>query len=419
MNRKTKPSRNRTTVYRVFIAIAMIVSLIACNGSDAPLPPFSQTPPSELRLSLSEFAQGLANPTGLYNAGVGDPRLFVIEQAGRIKVLQPDGTVLPTAFLDITDRVTSRGETGLLGLAFHPAYATNGLFYVNYTNTTNGTLRTRISLFSVTSDPNIADPNSEEILLTVDQPFANHNAGDIHFGPDGYLYIPLGDGGGGGDLGDNAQTLTTLLGKIARIDVDSGPGGAPPDCVGQGAGNYTIPPDNPLVNGQGGTCDETWAIGLRNPFRSSFDRLTGDFYIGDVGQDLWEEIDVQPGNSSGGENYGWRCYEGNHAFNTLDCGPAADYTFPIFEYSHDEGCSVSGGYVYRGTKYPAMQGHYLLTDYCSGKFRDLIRNDSGEWIATLHTLPATSGFASFGEDSDGEVYVVNNVTGIVYRVQAE
>jgi glucose/arabinose dehydrogenase len=418
MSRKTKSPRDRAILYRLFIAIVTIVSLIACNGNDASLPPFSGTPPSNL--SLAQFAQGLTNPTGLYNAGSGDPRLFVIEQAGRIKILQPDGTVLSTPFLDITDRVdSSDNEEGLLGLAFHPNYAINGLFYLNYTNTTSNIRRTRISRFSVTSDPNTADPNSEEVLLTVDQPFSNHNAGDIHFGPDGYLYIPLGDGGGGGDPGDNAQTRTTLLGKISRIDVDSDPGGAPPDCVGQGAGNYTIPPDNPLIDGQGGTCDEIWALGFRNPFRSSFDRLTGDLYIADVGQDLWEEIDVQPKNSSGGENYGWRCYEGNHEFNTLACGPATDYTFPIFEYSHDEGCSVSGGYVYRGTKYPAMQGHYLLTDYCSGKFRDLIRNDVGDWIATLHTLPATSGFASFGEDSEGELYVVNNVTGVIYRVQGE
>jgi glucose/arabinose dehydrogenase len=206
-----------------------------------------------------------------------------------------------------------------------------------------------------------------------------------------------------------------LLGKITRIDVDKG-SGTLSDCVGEGNGDYTIPPTNPFV-GSGGACDEIWAIGLRNPWRSSFDRLTGDLFVGDVGQGAWEEIDVQPKDSLGGGNYGWRCYEGNHPFNTDGCGPSGDYIFPVFEYSHDDGCSVTGGYVYRGTRFPAMQGHYLLTDYCSGKFWDLVPDGAGAWKAALHTLSATSGFVSFGEDSEGELYVVNNSSGIIYRVQ--
>jgi glucose/arabinose dehydrogenase len=379
---------------------------------------YVNTPPAPLILSLSLFASGLNEPVGVYHAGSGDGRLFVVERSGVIRIVQPDGTVVPTPFLNITSRVdSSSGEEGLLGLAFHPNYPTGGYFYVNYTNSTGGVLRTRISRFTVTGNPNIADPNSEVILLTVTQPFSNHNAGDIHFGPDGYLYIPLGDGGSGGDPNNNAQNTSTLLGKVTRIDVNSGPG-SPPDCKGLGSGNYSVPSTNPLVNGPGSACDEIWAIGLRNPWRSSFDRLTGDLYLADVGQNAWEEIDVQPANSPRGKNYGWRCYEGNHAYDTSGCGPVSNYTFPIFEYSHGDGsCSVTGGYVYRGTQYPAMYGHYILTDYCTGNFWDLVTNGPNGWQATEHTNLTAFGFVSFGEDSNGELYVVNINSGSLSRVQ--
>ncbi len=253
--------------------------------------------------------------------------------------------------------------------------------------------------FSVTADLNVADPASEDILLTVGQPFSNHNAGAINFGPDGYLYVPLGDGGSGSDPFDLGQSPTTILGKITRIDVDSGPGSAP-DCSGVGSGNYTVPASNPLVDGAGGTCDEIWALGLRNPWRSSFDRLTGDLWIGDVGQLTWEEVDRQPAASAGGENYGWRCYEGNHPFNLAGCGPIGSYDFPVFEYAHSgNGCSVTGGYVYRGSQFPTLAGRYLLADYCTGNFWDLAPSRRGGYTATRHTELAAFGYVAFGEVS--------------------
>jgi glucose/arabinose dehydrogenase len=366
---------------------------------------------------------GFVRPIGIYHASPADGRLFIIEQAGRIRIVQPNGTLLPAAFLDLTDRVdSSDNEEGLLGLVFHPDYPATGVVYVNYTHTDGaGVRRTRISRFSVTADPNVADPASEVILLTVTQPFNNHNAGDLHFGPDGLLYLPLGDGGSGGDPNNNAQTATTLLGKIVRIDVDAGPG-SPPDCVGDGAGGYTIPatnPPNPMIDGPGGACDEIWATGLRNPWRSSFDRLTGDLYLADVGQNSWEEINRQPANGPGGSNYGWRCYEGTHDYNAAGCGPIGNYTAPIFEYSHAGGhCSVTGGYVYRGAAHPAMAGRYIFTDYCTGNFWDLAPDGGGGWAATQHTNLAAFGFSSFGEDAAGELYVVNLDNGTLYRLQA-
>jgi uncharacterized repeat protein (TIGR01451 family) len=403
------------------LAVSAIVLGLALGGAGTVIQAstghsVAVAPSYALNLGLSTFATGLSQPVGIAHAGPGDDRLYVVEQAGTIKIVSAEGTVLPVPFLDITDRVdSSSNEEGLLGLAFHPEYVTNGYFYVNYTHTTGEIRRTRISRFSVTGDPNIADPESEDILLTVEQPYPNHNAGDILFGPDGYLYVPLGDGGSAGDPDDNAQNLALLLGKISRIDVDAA-GGSPPDCPGTGSGHYTVPDGNPLADGPGGTCDEIWAIGLRNPWRSSFDRLTGDLLIGDVGQNTWEEIDFQPASSTGGENYGWRCYEGNHPYNTAGCGPIDDYTFPVFEYSHADGCSVTGGYVYRGSRYPAMYGRYLLADYCSGNFWDLAFVDGG-WQATQHTNLATFGYVAFGEDTQGELYVVNRATGTVYALE--
>lgn len=376
--------------------------------------------PQNIMLSLELFASGLNSPVSITNAGTGDGRLFVNEKAGVIKIVRPDGTVVPKPFLDISDRVTSQGEEGFLGLAFHPQYAEKGYFFVNYTSMINNVRRTRISRFKVSDDANVADPNSEDILLTITQPFSNHNAGDIHFGPDGYLYIPLGDGGGGGDQNNNAQNMKTLLGKVVRIDVDSLDGNRDADCRGGGSGNYRIPtttPKNPFIDGPGGTCDEIWALGLRNPWRSSFDRLTGDFYIGDVGQHDWEEIDYQKADSSGGENYGWRCYEGNSDFNTSGCAAKESYTFPISEYgTHVDGCSVIGGYVYRGSKFPAMKGRYFFTDFCSGNFWDLVRAGDS-WLATKHTNLTASGFASFGEDSSGEIYLANMFSGNIYLLK--
>lgn len=413
---QNKSARDVIGFFCLLILTAVLISacsaIVQANQNPASAPASTG---GGLTLSLEQFATGLSGPVGLANAG--DSRLFVIERAGVIKIIEPNGTVLATPFMNINDgRVDSSGqEEGLLGIAFHPDYATNGYFYLNYINTTSAIRRTRISRFSVTGNPNVADPNSEVILLTVTQPASNHNAGKINFGPDGYLYIPLGDGGGGGDTANNAQQLDRILGKITRIDVDSGPG-VPADCEGNGTGGYTIPNSNPFIDGAGNNCDEIWAVGLRNPWQSTFDRDTDDLYIGDVGQNAWEEVSYQPAASTGGENYGWRCYEGNHAYNLSDCGPMGNYTFPIFEYANSPCYSVSGGYVYRGSIYSEMVGHYILADACTGRFWDL-DTDNG-WASTLHTNMTGGGYVSFGEDINGEIYVVN-IGGTIYHLEED
>jgi glucose/arabinose dehydrogenase len=401
---------------RVWHLSLLLVLLAGANGTRAlqvrsnAAPPDAvvASAPQALELELVQFASGLSQPLSVAHAG--DTRLFVVEKAGRIRIVQPDGTVEPTPYLDIAGRVDdSGGEMGLLGLAFHPNYAGNGFFYVNYTS--GAPRRTRISRFSVSASPNVADSASEDVLLTVDQPATNHNAGDIHFGPDGFLYIPLGDGGDR----STAQDMGLLLGKILRIDVDLGSGGTP-DCYGQGSGHYTVPAGNPFIDGAGASCDEIWAIGFRNPWRSSFDRVTGDFYLGDVGQSQWEEIDLQPAGSQGGQNYGWPCYEGDHAYDLTGCAPASSYAFPVFEYSHSDGCSVTGGYVYRGSAYPPTVGRYLFADYCSGYLWDLARTETG-WQATKHTDEGSFGIVAFGEDVAGELYVANINQGVIYQLQ--
>ena len=360
---------------------------------------------------------GLERPTDIANAG--DGRLFIVEKAGRIRVF--DGTtVLPAPFLDITELVSSGDsdgqESGLLGLVFHPDYPANGYFYVNYTHQTAGAgLVTRVSRYQVSAgDPNIADP-AGTVILEFAQDQANHNGGDLNFGPnDGYLYIAVGDGGRQGDPLNRAQTNTQLLGKILRIDVDAS-GGA--DCDQSGSSNYDSPTSNPMIDGPGGNCDEIWANGLRNPWRFSFDRDNGDMWIADVGFQNWEEVDYQPAGSNGGENWGWRCYEGNNAFDTSLCGPMSGYEFPVLAYSHGGDpfrCSITGGFVYRGTAVPELEGHYLFTDYCSGEFWSLKGND----ITTLTDfgLPDVPGASfsnptTFGEGANGELYVAENGIG--------
>jgi glucose/arabinose dehydrogenase len=355
-------------------------------------------PPADLELQL--VASGFLSPVAVRNAGDGTGRLFVVEKSGRIFIVD-DGVVQPVPFLDITDRVDSTGgEQGLLGLAFHPQYASNGVFYVDYTHDPGpGLDQTRISRFEVSAgDPDQADPASETIMLSIDQDFANHNGGDIHFGPDGYLYIGMGDGGGGGDPNDRAQDLGVLLGKMLRIDVDAG-----------GPGDYGIPPGNPFV-GDANAADEIWAYGLRNPWRFSFDRFTGDVFIADVGQNTWEEIDFQPTASAGGENYGWSCMEGdaNPGYNPCDGNPL---TGPILTYPHGAECSVTGGFRYRGT-IAGFQGNYVFGDYCSGRiwFASPL---GGLWTAQ-EWADTTYNISSFGEDERGDLYVVD-LNGSVYR----
>jgi glucose/arabinose dehydrogenase len=376
---------------------------------------FTITPSTPI-LSFANFASGLVEPVAIVNSGVpGDERLFVAQQTGQIRIVQSNGSVLATPFLSLS--VNSSGwEQGLLGLAFHPDYATNGYFYVNYTIA--GQDHSRISRFTVSADPNIANPASELVLMTVTQPQANHNGGDLAFGPDGYLYIPFGDGGGAGDPSNNSQTMTTMLGKMLRIDVDP-TAGLPPDCGG--GSNYSIPADNPHVNGAGGTCDEIWASGLRNPWRVSFDSQSGNLFIADVGQGLWEEINVQLAHSTGGENYGWRCYEGNAPYNSSGCGPSSNYTFPVFVYDHGStgGQSVTGGRVYRGTDYPALVGHYILADYLTGRVWTLHPNGVGGWSSINHGQSLNGlGPSAFGENINGELYVTHHTAGTILRVQA-
>ncbi|MBT8196693.1 MAG: T9SS type A sorting domain-containing protein [Bacteroidia bacterium] len=311
-------------------------------------------------------------------------------------------TTLATPFIDIDSRVRSVGnEQGLLGLAFHPNYATNGYFYVNYTDN-NGD--TRISRFSVNSgNANLGDPNSELNLLTIAQPATNHNAGDLAFGPDGYLYFGLGDGGSGGDPWNNSQNTQELLGKIIRIDVDSG-------------ATYSIPPTNPFIN-DSTILDEIYAIGIRNPWRIAFDQLTGDLWIADVGQNAWEEVDVIPWGSNGGQNFGWRCYEGDHSYNTTGCNAQSTYDSPVYEYGHATGNSLTGGFVYRGTDFRDMQGHYLLADYGSGFVSTVYVDGAGVYQNTTQSVGLGS-VSTFGEDENAEMYVAR-LNGSIYRVKDE
>lgn len=347
---------------------------------------------------LETFAQGLNAPASINHAG--DSRLFVVEQTGTIQIVDEQGEINSEPFLNIEDRISYGGERGLLGLAFHPDYETNGYFYVNYTGPDGDT---HVSEFSVSeSDPDLANPDSERILLTIDQPYSNHNGGEIRFGPEGYLYIGTGDGGSAGDPENRAQDMTSLLGKMLRIDVDGVP--------------YLIPPDNPFVDDPDAR-DEIWSSGMRNPWRFSFDKETGDLWIADVGQNEYEEVNYEPAESNGGLNYGWRCYEGNHEYNTDGCQDQGAYTFPVHEYSHTQtgGCSVTGGFVYRGEAYPNMQGHYLFADYCNDKIWTLY-DDNGNWETTFQSQFSGNNFATFGEDSAGELYVAGLSTGTIYKI---
>lgn len=356
---------------------------------------------AQTTISLQPFANGFNKAVDIKPQ---DSRLFVVEKDGRIKIVTGPNTVLSTPFLDIDSRVnSSANERGLLGLAFHPDYANNGYFYLNYNDSQGDT---RISRFSVSAnDPNIADPNSELILMDIDQPYSNHNAGDLAFGPDGYLYIPLGDGGSGGDPQNISQNTNRLLGKMLRVDVDNGT-------------PYSIPSDNPFV-GNSSYKPEIWAVGLRNPWRISFDRLTGDLWIADVGQDDWEEIDVQPANSTGGENYGWRCYEGLDPFNTSGCGPASQYTDPIHQYANQFsiGCSVTGGYVYRGQDYPNLYGKYVYCDFCTGNFWYLEPDGQGGYSNFSLGNFGSQNFSAFGESTSGELFVAGIGDGTIYQIQ--
>jgi glucose/arabinose dehydrogenase len=379
--------RNRGLPSMVTLSLFLASSASACGSqfeSETPRPPTGTVP-----VKLLEVAAGLAFPLYL-TAPPDDPRLFVVGKGGPIRIIK-GGTLLPQPFLDLTGKVSTGGEQGLLGLAFDPAYATTGRFIVHYTDVAGDT---RVSAFHVSTDPDRADPTSEAVILTASQPFANHNGGQIVFGPDGFLYLGLGDGGSAGDPHGTGQRLDDLLGSILRI--------APTD-----AGGYTIPPDNPFV-GVSGARAEVWSYGLRNPWRFSFDRLTGDLYIGDVGQSRLEEIDVAPAAEGGGRgvNYGWNLMEGTGCYAAASCDTTG-LALPVVEYDHGEGCSVTGGYVYRGAAIPALRGQYFFADYCSGFVRSL-RMSGGALTeqADWPTLGPGSAVPSFGEDSAGELYLL-------------
>lgn len=377
------------------IMAALLFGLGAAAGIDRPA---AGGGPS---ISLVTYASGFFLPVDITNSGMADDdRLFVVEQNGFVRVVNGDGSVRPIPFLNVSDRIVWGGERGLLGIAFHPDYANNGYFYVNYTRTGDGD--TVIARFSVTDDPNLADPASELILMTLDQPYSNHNGGDLAFGPDGYLYIPTGDGGLFGDPEERAQNLASPLGKILRIDVDNG-------------FPYAIPPDNPFL-GVPGALPEIWALGLRNPWRFSFDRLTGDMFIGDVGQGNWEEIDYQPAASAGGENYGWDCYEGNQIYEPTSCsGNPDDYVFPIHEYSHAVGHAVTGGYIYRGAEFPDLYGHYFFADFTDAGLWSLL-DSGGDWQLFTYGPFAGRNFSGFGENVAGELFVADYATNQVLRI---
>lgn len=367
-----------------------------------------------VEIRFETVVEGLEKPVDIQHAG--DQRLFVIEKPGRIRVIDSAENLLGTPFLNIEGRVDDDGwEEGLLGMAFHPNYATNGHFYVNYTIRSS---KTRIARFTVSADnANVANADSEVVLMEFEQTFDNHNGGQIQFGPDGYLYIATGDGGSGGDPNNAGQDQTQLLGKILRVDVD-GNSSDGPECDESGNSNYTIPDDNPFGDGDDGSnCDEIWATGLRNPWRFSFDSATGDMWIGDVGQNAREEINFQAGSSGGGENYGWRCFEGNADFEAAGCQSASTYVGPVHDYDRDDGRSVTGGMVYRGSRFLELAGHYFFADYATGNYWTLSGNPSSPTLSTINVVEGSAGNpTAFGTDSQGELYVASDASGSIVRI---
>ena len=351
-------------------------------------------------IALSSPIGGLTQPVVIGHAADGSGRLFIVEQPGRIRIIK-NGALLPAPFLDISNRISAGGERGLLGLAFPAGFATKKHFYVNYTNPVGHITIARYRVSAGNND--LADPASEQIVLTVNHAqFANHNGGQLAFGPsDGFLYIGTGDGGSGGDPDNRAQNGNDLLGKILRLDVETG-----------SPATYTVPVSNPFV-GRPGFRPEIWALGLRNPWRFSFDRQTHDLYIGDVGQNAFEEVNFQPAASSGGENYGWRLMEGLHCFNPPNCNMTG-LTLPVVEYDHSLGCSVTAGYVYRATAFPRMHGLFFYGDFCSGRIWGL-RNENATWQTNL-LLDTAINISTFGEDEQGNLFVADYNGGNIFRL---
>lgn len=410
----------------VTLSVSLMFLLMACQGiivsppgtpiaateteaNAAPMPNAGvDFQPNAVTIALEPVVEDLQSPIFVTHAGDGSQRLFVVEKAGVIRIIV-DGALLSTPFLDISEQVNSNGnEQGLLGLAFAPSYGETGFFFINYIDSEGDTVIARYQVSA--ADANAADPDSAFVILQMEQPASNHNGGMVAFGPDGYLYIGMGDGGGSGDRYDHGQNPATLLGKMLRLDVLSDP-----------EQPYTIPADNPWMTADWNGAemrDEVWALGLRNPWRFSFDRTTGDLWIGDVGQNQFEEIDYTPAGQ-GGINYGWPIMEASACYNSSgkSCDTAG-LQLPVAEYSHSGHCSVTGGYVYRGAAFPALQGVYLYGDYCSGTFWATWFDENGAW-QTAELLDSNASVSSFGEDEAGELYVTDLANGVLYQVVIE
>ncbi len=379
-----------TVLVRWFAAALVGLSLVFTAAAQEA----GMQPPPANSVQLTQVASGFSRPLFVTHAGDGSGRLFVVEQGGRVWVIA-GGQRLDAPFLDVSTLVSPEAngfgytERGLLGLAFHPQYSENGVLFINYTDRSGATVIARYRTSA--SDPNRVDPDSSEIILTHPQPYANHNGGHLAFGPDGYLYIGFGDGGSQGDPQNNGQNLRTWLGAILRIDVGA-------------SGAYRVPEDNPFV-GRADAAPEIWAYGLRNPWRFSFDRATGDLYIGDVGGSSWEEVNFQAASSGGGQNYGWDLFEGTHPIGSAP--PPVDLVLPIAEYPHSEGISITGGYVYRGELLPALQGFYLYGDFGFGTIWTAWNDADGGWRSESWLRNTGLTISSFGEDEAGELYVVD------------
>jgi glucose/arabinose dehydrogenase len=372
------------------LAISACASDTGTNPAPPPAPP-PPPPAGEFSLTTETVATGLTRPLYL-TAPAGDDRLFIVEQMGRIRIVK-NGVVLTAPFLDISSKLSGSTEQGLLSLAFHPDYGANGLFYVDYTDVDGDT---RVERYAVSADPDVANGGSAKLILTVPQPFSNHNGGHILFGPDGNLFIALGDGGGAGDPFNNGQNSGNLLGSLLRLDVD---GGDP----------YAIPSDNPFGN-------EIWAIGLRNPWRIAFDPTTSTLYIADVGQNSLEEVNVV-GDDESGLNYGWRIMEGSSCFGGGGCNDTG-LVLPALEYDHGEGCSVTGGLVYRGSAIPEVVGHYFYSDFCTAFLRSFRFDGADATERTEWNVDGLGSVLSFGRDAAGELYILSDNGRVVRLVRA-
>ncbi len=389
--------QNKQMKKTISISILLFIAIINASAQ-LPVVTFTQWPSATTTFDY---------PVLVTNCG--DSRTFVVQRNGYIYIVDSLGNKLATPYLNMQSLCdyANYNEEGLLGLAFDPDYKNNGYFYINYTGSEANPGPTHIVRYSVSAtDPNVADPASAFELLTFSQPYVNHNGGMLAFGPDGYLYDGQGDGGGGGDPQNLAQNKKTFLGKILRIDPHAGT-------------PYGIPPSNPFANDTVNYYPEIWDLGMRNPWRFSFDRITGDFWIGDVGQIAWEEINFEPAGSAGGNNYGWRCYEGNHSFITSGCQPQSTYNPPIYEYSHTGGyCSITGGYVYRGAQFHDLWGRYLYTDYCKGILWSLLPDVGGTWNNDTLGQFLSYTYSSFGEDNSGELYICAHSLNKVFKISS-